>query len=64
MGVAKKMIVADSMSLLAQPIVTSGAAPYGRLDYWVGITSVYGQDLLRLLRLQRHRDRHGGLAWA
>lgn len=35
-GVAKKMIVADSMSLLAQPIVTPGA-PYGRLDYWVGI---------------------------
>jgi len=34
-GVAKKTIVADSMSLLAQPIVTPGT-PYGHLDYWVG----------------------------
>lgn len=35
-GIAKKTIFADSMSLLAQAIVTPGA-PYGPLDYWVGM---------------------------
>ncbi len=33
-GVFKKVVIADSMSVLAQPIVTPGA-PYHRLDYWV-----------------------------
>jgi alginate O-acetyltransferase complex protein AlgI len=35
-GLAKKYIVADSMTLLTQPILTPGA-PYGPFDYWVGI---------------------------
>ena len=33
MGLAKKTIIADSMSLFTQPILTPSAA-YGRLDYW------------------------------
>jgi len=33
-GLVKKIVIADSMSVLAQPIVTPGA-PYGALDYWV-----------------------------
>lgn len=33
MGLAKKTIIADSMSLFTQPILTPSDA-YGRLDYW------------------------------
>jgi alginate O-acetyltransferase complex protein AlgI len=35
-GVFKKVVIADSMSVLTQPILTPGA-PYGRLDYWVAM---------------------------
>jgi alginate O-acetyltransferase complex protein AlgI len=35
-GVTKKMVLADSMSLFTQAIVTPGA-PYGRMDYWIGV---------------------------
>jgi alginate O-acetyltransferase complex protein AlgI len=34
-GVMKKVVVADSMSVLTHPILTPGA-PYGRADYWIG----------------------------
>jgi len=36
MGLAKKTIVADSMTLFTQPILTPGD-PYGRLDYWAAL---------------------------
>jgi alginate O-acetyltransferase complex protein AlgI len=36
MGVAKKTIIADSMTLLTQPILTPGT-PFGTLDYWVAL---------------------------
>jgi alginate O-acetyltransferase complex protein AlgI len=36
-GLAKKFIVADSMTLLTQPMLTPEAAAYGRLDYVVAI---------------------------
>lgn len=35
-GLAKKYIVADSMTLLTQPVLTPGA-PYGAPDYWIGM---------------------------
>ena len=35
-GLAKKYIIADSMTLLTQPILTPGT-PYGPFDYWVGM---------------------------
>lgn len=35
-GVAKKTIIADSMTLLTQPITTSDP-DFGRLDYWVAL---------------------------
>ena len=35
-GLAKKYVIADSMTLLTQPILTPGM-PYGTLDYWVGM---------------------------
>lgn len=37
MGLAKKYIIADSMTLLAQPIVSPDSAPFGRLDYIVAM---------------------------
>jgi alginate O-acetyltransferase complex protein AlgI len=37
MGLAKKFIIADSMTLLTQPMLTPDAAAYGRLDYLVAI---------------------------
>lgn len=36
-GLAKKFIVADSMSVLTQPLLTPHQDPYGRLDYVVAI---------------------------
>lgn len=36
-GVAKKVIIADSMSVLTQALVTPDAAPFGRLDYVVAV---------------------------
>lgn len=36
-GLAKKFIIADSMTLLTQPMLTPDAAAYGRLDYVVAI---------------------------
>jgi alginate O-acetyltransferase complex protein AlgI len=36
MGVAKKTIIADSMTLLTQPILTPGT-PFGTLDYWAAL---------------------------
>ena len=38
-GVAKKVIIADSMSVLAQALVTPDAAPFGRLDYVVAVAA-------------------------
>ena len=35
-GLAKKYVIADSMTLLTQPILTPGT-PYGPMDYWVGM---------------------------
>ncbi len=35
MGLAKKSIIADSMTPLTQPLLTPGA-PYGTGDYWLG----------------------------
>lgn len=35
-GIAKKYILADSMTLLTQPVLTPGM-PYGTFDYWVGM---------------------------
>lgn len=37
MGLAKKFIIADSMSLFTQPLITPDGLPYGRLDYVVAI---------------------------
>jgi alginate O-acetyltransferase complex protein AlgI len=37
MGLAKKFIIADSMTLLTQPMLTPDALAYGRLDYLVAI---------------------------
>jgi len=37
LGVAKKTIVADSMSVLVVPLSDPSGLPYGRLDYWVAI---------------------------
>ncbi len=36
MGLAKKVVVADSMTPLVAPLITPGAV-YGPLDYWVGV---------------------------
>lgn len=36
-GLAKKFIIADSMTLLTQPMLAPDAAAYGRLDYVVAI---------------------------
>jgi alginate O-acetyltransferase complex protein AlgI len=33
-GVVKKVVIADSMTVLTQPLLTPGA-PYGRVDYWI-----------------------------
>jgi alginate O-acetyltransferase complex protein AlgI len=37
LGVAKKTILADSMSVLTAPLSDPTAFPYGRLDYWVAM---------------------------
>ena len=37
-GLAKKYVIADSMTLLTQPLLTPGA-PYGPLDYWIAMTA-------------------------
>jgi alginate O-acetyltransferase complex protein AlgI len=36
-GLTKKVIIADSMTLLTQPILTPNGDPFGRLDYIVAI---------------------------
>jgi alginate O-acetyltransferase complex protein AlgI len=36
MGLAKKVIIADSMTPLVAPLITPGAL-YGPLDYWIGV---------------------------
>jgi alginate O-acetyltransferase complex protein AlgI len=35
-GLAKKYVIADSMTLLTQPLLTPGA-PFGPLDYWIAM---------------------------
>lgn len=37
LGLAKKFILADSMSILAQPLLTPHQDPYGRIDYVVAV---------------------------
>jgi alginate O-acetyltransferase complex protein AlgI len=37
-GLAKKYVIADSMTLLTQPLLTPGA-PFGPVDYWIGMTA-------------------------
>jgi len=37
LGIAKKTIIADSMSVFTGPFADPTALPYGRLDYWVAI---------------------------
>ena len=41
-GLVKKIVLADSFSLLTQPILTPGA-PYGRLDYWIAAVAYAGK---------------------
>ncbi len=41
-GLFKKVVIADSCSVLAQPIVTPGA-PFHRLDYWVAFFAYAGK---------------------
>ncbi len=36
LGLVKKVVVADSMSVLARPLLAPGD-PYGRLDYWLAM---------------------------
>jgi alginate O-acetyltransferase complex protein AlgI len=41
-GVFKKIVLADSFSVLAQPIVTPGA-PFHRFDYWIAFFAYAGK---------------------
>jgi alginate O-acetyltransferase complex protein AlgI len=43
-GLTKKVVIADSMTLLAQPIPTPNGEPFGRLDYIVAILA-YGAKI-------------------
>ncbi len=36
-GLAKKLILADSATVLTGPLTAPGAFPYGRLDFWVAM---------------------------
>jgi len=42
LGLFKKIVLADSLSVWTQPIVTPGA-PYGHIDYWVGAIAYAGK---------------------
>ncbi|HEY5096205.1 MAG TPA: MBOAT family O-acyltransferase [Candidatus Eremiobacteraceae bacterium] len=44
LGLTKKVVIADSMTLLAQPILTPNGEPFGRLDYIVAIFA-YGAKI-------------------
>lgn len=41
-GLVKKIVLADSLSVLTQSIVTPGP-PYGRIDYWVAAVAYAGK---------------------
>jgi alginate O-acetyltransferase complex protein AlgI len=43
-GLTKKVVIADSMTLLTQPILTPNGDPFGRLDYIVAILA-YGAKI-------------------
>lgn len=43
-GLVKKIVLADSLSVLTQPIVAPGD-PFGRLDYWVAAVAYAGKIL-------------------
>jgi len=36
-GLAKKVIIADSMTILTGPLTSPDSAPWGRIDYWVAV---------------------------
>jgi alginate O-acetyltransferase complex protein AlgI len=42
LGLFKKIVLADSLSVFTQPILTPGA-PYGRADYWIAALAYAGK---------------------